>query len=234
MIWSRGKTRAESLIHPIQRASYQHTKKTQTNSNYDNQIEQNTTGLFILNTTGVRVMLHEQSWQDVTFELALGLDLSWLWSSSDSGWGLGFLSSDSRRWASDGKRERNDLSSMSSSVIESSNFTEYSVAMEALSADWRNRQEVVKTAYISQDRLFKLLVPKKCELYLSLQAGCTRCPSKGSHRQRCEPGPPLNYCSCLFLVSSSPFDQNQVDSAGNYCCRHHLKTERLAFTHCTF
>lgn len=124
VMWRRGKTRAESLIHPIQRASYQHTRKTQTNSNYDNQIEQNTTGLFVLNTTGVRVMLHEESWQDVTFELALGLDLSWLWSSSDSGRGLGFLSSDSRRWASDGKRERNDFSSMSSSVIESSNFTE--------------------------------------------------------------------------------------------------------------
>lgn len=170
-------------------------------------------------------MWHEECWQ-ITFELTLGLDLSWLWSSSDSGRALGFLSSDSRRCASDGKRERNDLSSMSSSVIESSNFTEYSVATE--SADWKDSGQ--NNSHFSGKTTHNAC-HQKIGLYLFLRAGCAHCPSKGSHRQRCEPGPPLNYCSCLSLVSSSPFDQNEVDSTGYYCCHHHLKRDRNEHLH---
>lgn len=175
--------------------------------------------------------------QNLTFELSLGLVLSWLWSSSDSGRGLGFLSSDSRRWASDGSKERNDFSSISSSVIESSNFTEYSVVIEALSADWSEDTKVVKTklgilkkscfkwlnyrVIYNQQKYHKLCIrtAKHDKFYLSPQASCVCYPSARTHRQLCEPDPPLNCCLCLSL--SSPDDRSEMDSTGHYCCHHH-------------
>ena len=51
-------------------------------------------------------------------------------SSSESSWWPLFFSMLNLRWLSEGSKERNDFSSISSSVMDSSNFREYSVATE--------------------------------------------------------------------------------------------------------
>lgn len=62
-------------------------------------------------------------------------------SSSDSSWCRDF-SLVPRRCASDGSRERKDCSSISSSVMDSSNFREYSVATDVLSPREKHRDDV--------------------------------------------------------------------------------------------